>query len=87
MITERAELEIVGEVAKIANSTMDLQERLDGIVEMLGERFHADVCAIVLLDEETDDLVLQATTGLNPEAVGRVRLKQGVGITGTVVAT
>ncbi|MCH7921419.1 MAG: GAF domain-containing protein [Nitrospinae bacterium] len=87
MMTERAELEIVGEVAKIANSTMDLQERLDGIVEMLGERFQADVCAIVLLDEETDDLVLQATTGLNPEAVGRVRLKQGVGITGTVVAT
>ncbi|MFQ5893963.1 MAG: GAF domain-containing protein, partial [Nitrospinota bacterium] len=87
MITERTELEIIGEVTKIANSTMDLQERLDGIVEMLGEWLRADVCSIMLLDEETGDLVLQATEGLNPEAVGRVRLKQREGITGTVVAT
>ncbi|MEE8220102.1 MAG: GAF domain-containing protein, partial [bacterium] len=87
MITKRSELDIVGEVAKIANSTMDLQERLDGIVEMLGEQLHADVCSIMLIDEETGDLVLQATKGLNPEAVGQVRLEQGVGITGAVVAT
>ncbi|MDV2495056.1 MAG: GAF domain-containing protein [bacterium] len=87
MITKRSELDIVGEVAKIANSTMDLQERLDGIVEMLGEQLQADVCSIMLIDEETGDLVLQATKGLNPEAVGQVRLEQGVGITGAVVAT
>ncbi|MFQ6672290.1 MAG: GAF domain-containing protein, partial [Candidatus Tectimicrobiota bacterium] len=87
MITERTELEIIGEVTKIANSTMDLQGRLDGIVEMLGKWLRADVCSIMLLDEETGDLVLQATEGLNPEAVGRVRLKQREGITGTVVAT
>ncbi len=87
MITKRSELDIVGEVAKIANSTMDLQERLDGIVEMLGEQLQADVCSIMLIEEETGDLVLQATKGLNPEAVGQVRLEQGVGITGAVVAT
>jgi signal transduction histidine kinase/putative methionine-R-sulfoxide reductase with GAF domain len=87
VITKRSELDIVGEVAKIANSTMDLQERLDGIVEMLGEQLQADVCSIMLIDEETGDLVLQATKGLNPEAVGQVRLEQGVGITGAVVAT
>jgi GAF domain-containing protein len=87
MITERTELEIIGEVAKIANSTMDLQERLNGVVEVLGERLETDVCSILLLDEETDQLVLKASIGLNPEAVGRVRLKLGVGITGSVVAT
>lgn len=87
MVTERMELEIIGEVAKIANSTMDLQERLNGVVEMLGERLETDVCSIVLLDEESDQLVLQASKGLNPEAIGHVRLQRGVGITGTVLAT
>ena len=87
MITDRMELEIIGEVAKITNSTMDLQERLNGVVEIIGQRLEMDVCSIVLLDEDTDQLVLRASKGLNPEAVGKVRLKRGVGITGLVLST
>ncbi|MDH4138366.1 MAG: GAF domain-containing protein, partial [Anaerolineae bacterium] len=41
-----------------------------------------DSCSIYLLDESGETLVLKATTGLAPEAIGQARLRLGEGITG-----
>ncbi len=44
-----------------------------------------DSCSIYLLDDKEEYLVLKATTGLAPEAVGVARLKRGEGLTGYAV--
>lgn len=41
-----------------------------------------DSCSVYLLDAQGEYLVLRATTGLAPEAVGRARLRIGEGLTG-----
>lgn len=41
-----------------------------------------DSCSLYLLDPQGESLILRATTGLAPEAVGRARLRLGQGLTG-----
>ncbi len=55
---------------------------LQKIVAMVADHMRADVSSIYLYDEEKQDLTLAATYGLNPEAVGRVSLRLGEGLTG-----
>ena len=52
------------------------------IVEMVSEHMGSEVCSIYLFYDETEELVLKATRGLKPEAVGHVRMKLGEGLTG-----
>ncbi len=49
---------------------------------MVAQRTGSAVCSIYLYDPQEQELVLRATKGLNPESVGRVRLKLGQGLTG-----
>jgi phosphotransferase system enzyme I (PtsP) len=52
---------------------------------MVARHMQASVCSIYLFDELNAELVLTATIGLNPGAVGTVRLKVGEGLTGLSV--
>src|SRR6185295_6114336 len=61
-------------------------KRLDRVVELIGNTMVADVCSIYLRTED-DSLLLMATKGLRPEAVGRTRLKENEGLVGLVSAT
>jgi signal transduction protein with GAF and PtsI domain len=83
MITsEKVELEILSEVSKIANSTLDFNVKLDKIVRVIADKLSRDVCYIVLRDKDRDTLVLKAAVGLNPESIDRVMLRMGEGVTG-----
>jgi phosphotransferase system enzyme I (PtsP) len=44
----------------------------------------ADVCSIYLYDDAKGELVLRANTGFQPELIGKIKLKRGEGIAGTV---
>ncbi len=72
----------VGDLAARLAGSPDVASFLDQIVQLVGEHLHSDVCSIYLYDEGTDELVLRATRGLNPESVGEVRLKTGEGLVG-----
>lgn len=62
------------------------QERLDRITGLIAESMVTDVCSIYLFrDRET--LELCATTGLNPDAVHRTRLRLSEGLVGRVART
>ncbi|MDP3735903.1 MAG: phosphoenolpyruvate--protein phosphotransferase [Hyphomonadaceae bacterium] len=71
--------------ALMANQAQD-PKRLDRVVELIGNTMVADVCSIYLQAEDAS-LLLMATKGLRPEAVGRTRLKQNEGLVGLVSAT
>jgi len=72
----------IGELATLIIGSTDIQGFLQQTVEMVARHLNADVGSIYLYDDTTFDLVLQATVGLNPSAVGRVRMKSGEGLVG-----
>jgi phosphotransferase system, enzyme I, PtsP len=72
----------IGELANLIIGSADVQGFLQQAVEMVAHHLKADVGSIYLYDDTTRDLVLQATMGLNPSAVGRVKMKSGEGLVG-----
>jgi len=72
----------VSELTASLAGSADIQAFLDGIVRTVAEHLSSDVCSIYLYEEQTQELVLRATRGLNPTAVGQVRLKSGEGLIG-----
>lgn len=81
---EKIELEILYEISRIANSPLDLKERLNSIVEITSEKMRKDSCSILLLDKEGKRLVLRATKGLNTVAIDKVKVDIGEGVVGWV---
>ncbi|MFH2065833.1 MAG: phosphoenolpyruvate--protein phosphotransferase [Pseudomonadota bacterium] len=72
----------VSNLASLLTGSVDMKGFLQQVVEMVAARLKADVCSIYLYDEENNELVLTATQGLNPESVGKIKLKPGEGIVG-----
>jgi len=76
----------ISELVALLTSSEDIQNFLQRTVEMIARHMDADVCSIYLYDEISGDLVLDATIGLNPTAIGNVRMKNGEGLVGTTLA-
>ncbi len=75
-------LTTIQEVNNAANSTLDLEQVLDLTVRAVTDVLQLDDCSIYLFDEGMSRLTLRATTGLNPDMVGRIHFDLGEGITG-----
>ena len=74
----------IGELADLLAGTGNIENFLQDAVKLVSRHLQAHVCSIYLHEEESGDLVLQATIGLNPNAVGKIRMKPGEGLVGTV---
>ncbi len=81
LASRKAELSALHRVNAAANSSLDERAILSTVVGAVAEVTGADVCSIYLF-RPPKSLVLAATKGLNPEAVGRARMALGEGITG-----
>lgn len=77
---EKMEIMTLEEISMLASSDYDLNEVLQSIVEKTAKRLGVDVSSIYIYDGK--ELVLTATTSFRKEAIGKVRLKLGEGITG-----
>jgi two-component system, sensor histidine kinase PdtaS len=76
-----AELAALQKINAAVNSSLDLRYVLSQTVDVVAEVMRSDVTAIFLY-EDSGRLVLRATRGLNPAAVGQTSLALGEGITG-----
>jgi phosphotransferase system enzyme I (PtsP) len=72
----------VSELAALLAGSENIENFLQRTVELVARHMNADVCSIYLLDEKSQELVLKATIGLHPDAVGKIRLKIGDGLVG-----
>lgn len=72
----------ISEITALLSESPDIQGFLNRAVIMVAEHLAADVCSIYLFGDSTRQLVLSATRGLAPEAVGRVQLGMGEGLVG-----
>ena len=78
---EKMEIMTLEEISMLASSDYDLNDVLQSVVEKTAKRLGVDVSSIYLWDGK--ELVLRATTSFVKEAIGKVRLKLGEGVTGT----
>lgn len=75
----------IGELADLLTGSEDIFTFLDRSVEMVARHLDADASSIYLYDQKSSDLILFATIGLNPKAIGMVRMKIGEGLVGTTI--
>ena len=72
-------------IVQEVNRAPDIDHALVMITESLIRDLNADACTIYLASEDDPDvLVLKTCEGLNPEIIGKVELKLGQGLIGTI---
>ncbi|KJS07934.1 MAG: phosphoenolpyruvate-protein phosphotransferase [Gammaproteobacteria bacterium BRH_c0] len=79
-------LDSLRSIVQEVNSARDFGSVLDIIVKRVRKTTDTGVCSIYLHDPVSDKYILAATEGLNPEAVGNIRLAAGEGLVGLVAA-
>ena len=63
---------------------LNSEKRLQAIVDLISVQLNSEVCSLYQTDNTKNILILKATKGLRPEAVGRTALKFGEGLVGTI---
>lgn len=82
--TARRELNFYEEVSKTLTSSLGLNDILSKIMKKTKEMTKAEVWSILLVDEETGELVFEKTVGKKAKEIQKFRLKMGEGIAGWV---
>jgi sigma-B regulation protein RsbU (phosphoserine phosphatase) len=80
-------LTLTGEVGERINSTLDLDELMQRIAEIVKRAIDYEVFAILLLNEKTQELHIRFSIGHPDELVRNKRIKVGEGIVGRAAAT
>ena len=70
------------EVTDAVNATLDLDELLNRVAELVHRAVNYEIFAIMLLNERTQNLRIRFQKGHPPEVASRIRVKVGEGITG-----
>ncbi|HET7129304.1 MAG TPA: GAF domain-containing protein [Gaiellaceae bacterium] len=74
-------------VTDAALAHLEVEELLELLLPRIRELLGADTCAVLLLDEATDELVARAAVGIEEEVEQGVRIPVGGGFAGRVAAT
>ena len=77
----------IGELTSLFETKSGLDGFLQKVVSLVAYHMKTAVCSVYLHDERTNELVLAANQGLNPEFVGKLRLKDGECIVGQALSS
>ncbi len=80
-------LDILRMISEVIAKSGDHRSVLSEIVDILAESLKVEVCSVYIYEESSDELVLTATKGLHIDSVGKVRMKNGEGLTGVSFKT
>ena len=78
------ELSIMFEVAQEVNSTLNLEEVLGLILERAGDILGVELVSLMLIEKETEELVIKVARGLAERIVKTTRVKMGENVSGWV---
>src|SRR5215468_12786516 len=78
------ELRILHQISQFISSSLDLDQVLRQIVDLVIDVTHGDACLIYLIDPTGDNLVLRASKNPHPRLIGKIAMRVGEGITGWV---
>jgi phosphotransferase system enzyme I (PtsP) len=77
-------LKVLRRIIQEVTSAQDFKEALNLMVKRVAWALETQACSIFLLDHKSGEYVLVATKGLNPLAVGKVRIPMSQGLVGLV---
>lgn len=77
-------LKILRRIIQEVASAQDFTDALNIMVDRVAKSLGSDACSIFLLDRLRGEYVLMATKGLNPQAVGKVRVPINQGLIGFI---
>lgn len=77
-------LKMLRRIVQDVHAAHDFGDALEIMVQSIRDAMETQACSVFLIDPATNEYVLMATDGLNPEAVGHVRAKLGTGLIGLV---
>ena len=80
---EDSHVDVLHEISVRLNAADGFHEVLSRVVEFAAALVKCDSCLIYVLED--DELVLRATKNPHPDAVDRLKLRVGQGITGSVL--
>ncbi|HEY3962009.1 MAG TPA: GAF domain-containing protein [Gaiellaceae bacterium] len=83
----RLRLERVQAVTDAALAHLDVDDLLAVLLPLIRDMLRADTCAVLLLDEDADELVARAALGIEEEVEAGVRIPVGGGFAGVVAST
>lgn len=75
------------EVADVVNTTLDLETTLRRVAELVRKVIDYEIFAILLLNEQRQELYIRFQVGYPPEVADRARVKVGRGVTGRAAQT
>src|SRR3989449_8012492 len=78
------ELRILHQISQSISCSLDLDQVLRQIIDLVVDVTHGDSCLVYLLDESGDFLILRASKNPQPRLIGKIAVKVGEGITGWV---
>ncbi len=84
VMSHAKQLEAISKVSKTITSDLYLEDILKLIVTVTAEIMDSKVCSLMLIDEKTRELVLQATQSMSEAYNKKPHLKIGEGIAGKV---
>jgi signal transduction histidine kinase len=82
----RKRIENVQAVTDAALAHLEVNELLNVLLPRIREILRADTCAVLLLDEQANELVARAALGIEEEVEQGVRIPLGAGFAGRVAA-
>ena len=80
------ELNFFEEVSKTLTSSLELKNILTKIMEKVKEMTKAEAWSVLLVDNETGELVFEKTNAKKKKEIQKIRLKMGEGIAGWVAS-
>jgi signal transduction protein with GAF and PtsI domain len=78
------ELQILHQISQTISCSLDPDQILRHIIDLVVDVTHGDSCLLYLLDEAEQSLILRASKNPHPRIIGNISLKVGEGITGWV---
>ncbi len=78
------ELRILHQISQSISCSLELDQVLRQIIDLVVDVTHGDSCLVYLLDESEDFLILRASKNPHPRLIGKIAVKVGEGITGWV---
>ncbi len=82
---QRLGLDTMYEVARKVNSTLNLQECLQGILEKAMEVLEVERASLMFMEEGKGELIIKVARGLEEEIVRNTRVKVGEHISGWII--
>lgn len=77
-------LETLRRIVQDVSAAPDLSSALAITVNRIRDATNSAACTVYLADEDNREFVLMATAGLNPQAIGQIRLNRQQGLVGLV---